>query len=306
MRTVAPAKINWTLEVLGRRKDGYHEIRSVMQTLGLCDEVEVRDGIGNKEHGTGSVVRAGEATLVVEGAQDVTEDDLTVKAARALEEATGRELPVAIRLVKRIPVAAGLGGGSSDAAAVLRCVDGLYGLGLPAEELAAIGARVGSDVPFFVYGGTALAEGRGEQVTPLREVAVGWLVMLAPPISVGDKTKRIYGALNDGDFSDGSRGEVLSQRLRRGEPVREEDLHNVFERVTYEVFEGLEAYGDALLAAGAEAVHLAGAGPALFVLARGEEEAREMANRVQGSGAKICVARTLSAREATAVESVNG
>ncbi len=309
MRTVAPAKINWTLEVLGRRDDGYHEIRSVMQTIDLCDEVVVRkEEGGRRKEGAGSVTLVAEGAQdvtkddpTVKAAQDVTEDDLTVKAARALEEATGRDLAVAIRLVKGIPMAAGLGGGSSDGAAVLRCVNGLYRLGLSTEELATIGAGVGSDVPFFVYGGPALVEGHGERVTRLPDVAETWLVVVAPPISVVDKTRRMYEALSHEDFSDGTRGEVLSQRLRQGEAVREESVHNLFERVAYKVFEGLETYRDALLAAGAEAAHLAGAGSALFAMARGEEEAREMANRVTLPEARVFVARTLGAREATAV-----
>ena len=302
VRTLAPAKINWTLEVVGRRDDGYHEIRSVMQTIDLCDEVEVRVGNGKAERGNGgSVIHGGAATLVVEGVHQATEDDLTLRAARALERATGRELRVVITLEKRIPVAAGLGGGSSDAAAVLRAVDRLYGLGLSGEELAAIGAGIGSDVPFFVFGGTALAEGRGERITPLPDAPPAWLVVVAPPIRIREKAKRMYEALSADDFTDGQRTEALAERLRQGELVRGQDLYNVFERAAYESFAGLAADRDALLDAGPEAIQLTGAGPALFAVFGTRGEGAAVADALAGSDARVLVARTMGAAEATAV-----
>src|SRR5439155_22921137 len=117
--------------------------------------------------GAGESVVTGSVTLAVEGEHQASRDDLTFRAVQALEEVEGRQSPVAIRLVKRIPVGAGLGGGSSDAAAVLRTVNVLFDLGYCAERLTGIAAAVGSDVAFFLYGGTALAEGRGEQITLL-------------------------------------------------------------------------------------------------------------------------------------------
>jgi len=166
-----------------------------------------------------------------------------------------------IRLDKRIPVAAGLGGGSSDAAAALRGLNKLWKLGRSDAQLAEAGAGLGSDVPFFLYGGTALAEGRGERVTPLLAPPPVWLVLLAPPFELPAKTKRMYAALTPTDFSDGSRTEALVGRIRGGGPVDDSGLYNVFERVAYEVFAGLDAYRDALLMAGARHVHLAGLGP---------------------------------------------
>jgi 4-diphosphocytidyl-2-C-methyl-D-erythritol kinase len=287
VRTVAPAKINWTLEVLGRRDDGYHEIRSVMQTIDLCDEVS-----GKKSSSSIFETTQGEP---------LSDNDLMVRAARALEERLGRPLPAYIRVEKRIPVASGLGGGSSDAAAVLRLLDRLYSLRLLREEVAEVAACLGSDVPFFVYGGTAVVEDWGERVTPLADVPGTWFVILTPPVSVPEKTKRMYEALEESDFSDGSRGQVLSQRLRRGKAVREEDLYNVFERVAYTMFERLETYRDALLSAGAKAAHLAGAGPALFDLTNSAAAAKGLAERLQAQGAKVVVTRTMIAREATAV-----
>ncbi len=149
----AYAKINLTLEVLGRREDGYHDIVSILQTIDLHD------------------------TLTLEPAQDMAlecdqselegPDNLVLKAAALLREATGCHQGARLKLQKGIPLAAGLGGGSSDAAAALLGLSRLWGLGLSAEKLMPLAAKLGSDVPFFLYGGTAMAQGRGEIVRPL-------------------------------------------------------------------------------------------------------------------------------------------
>ena len=159
MRLAAHAKINLTLEVLGMRPDGYHDLRSVVTTIPLHDDVELLDA------------SAGEVTVVMVGdGMEVPrvpcETNLAVRAARALQEACGVTRGVHIRIVKRISVGAGLGGGSADAAAVLNGLNELWGLGLPKERLCAIGAGVGSDVPALVLGGVVLMEGRGERVRP--------------------------------------------------------------------------------------------------------------------------------------------
>lgn len=292
MRTVAPAKINWTLEVLGRRGDGYHEIRSVIQTIDLCDVVYLE--------------AADKLSLEVSGEHEATEDDLALKAARALAERVGRELPAAIRIEKRIPVAAGLGGGSSDAAALLRCMNCFHSLGLSQEELAAIGAGVGSDVPFFVFGGTALVEGRGERVTPLRDMAEKWAVLIVPPVAPVEKTERMYAALTQADFGDGSGTQAAMEAIQAGLTLDDWLITNVFERAAYEVFHDLAAYRYALVKAGASAVYLAGSGPGLFALAKDGGTARETAKRVKPDGGRVHAARTLRAREATGVEPVNG
>ena len=151
----APAKLNLFLHILGRRPDGYHELQTCFQFVDLCDDIhlEVRhDGIVHR----------------VEGAAGVAEEaDLCVRAARALQAATGCRLGANIRVVKRIPMGAGLGGGSSDAATCLVALDRLWGLGLGAARLAALGLALGADVPVFVHGRAAFAEGVGERLTPL-------------------------------------------------------------------------------------------------------------------------------------------
>ena len=281
MKLFAPAKINWTLEVLGRREDGYHEVRTVLQAIDLCDILEFGPGEGVR--------------LEVEGPHEALEDDLVLRAAALLDGGGGRG--ARIRLTKRIPVAAGLGGGSSDAAAAVRGLSEVWGLGRSDEELTELAAQLGSDVPFFLVGGTALAEGRGERVTPLPDAALAWLVVVVPPIALADKTKRMYGALTPSDFTDGSRTVALAERLRAGMPLRDADLYNAFERAAYAVIEGLDVYRGALLAAGAGRVHLAGAGPALFALAADEAAARAMLSRLRAPGGEAFAARTLTAAE---------
>jgi len=300
VRTLAPAKINWTLEVLGKRVDGYHEIKSVMQTITLCDEIEVtKKEEGSGKLGAGESVVTGSVTLAVEGEHQASRDDLTFRAVQALEEVEGRQSPVAIRLVKRIPVGAGLGGGSSDAAAVLRTVNVLFDLGYCAERLTGIAAAVGSDVAFFLHGGTALAEGRGEQITLLPDVPPTWLVLIAPAIRMPDKTKRMYEALKPEDFTDGERSEALTARVRASEPIDVASLYNSFERVAYECFAGLAIYRDALFSAGAPSVHLAGAGPALFGVFASREDAEAVADKIKIG--RAVVARTPGAEPATRV-----
>ncbi len=290
MRLYAPAKINWTLEVLGpsQRNPGYHEVRTVMQTIDLCDVVDLAPGQ--------------ELSLDVEGQAGTPEDELVLAAARRLGEHAGCPLGARIRLTKRIPVAAGLGGGSSDAAAALRGLSRLWELGYDRGRLAEIAAAVGSDAPFFLYGGTALAGGRGEHVRPLPDAPQTWLVLVVPPFDLPDKTRRMYESLSPADFSDGSRSDAAAERIRRGEPLGDGDLFNAFDRVAYERFPGLDAYREALLAAGARQVHLAGSGPALFALTADETEARRIHDALRLPDGQSFAVPTIGAADALRAE----
>ncbi|MBI1884914.1 MAG: 4-(cytidine 5'-diphospho)-2-C-methyl-D-erythritol kinase [Chloroflexi bacterium] len=287
MRVYAPAKINWTLEVLGRRDDGYHEVRSVMQTIDLCDVLDFAP--------------AEALSLQGGGEYEPGEDDLILKAAGALGlEGQG----AAIRLGKKIPLASGLGGGSSDAAATLRGLGHARGLTLSQNQLAEVAAGLGSDVPFFTHGGTALVEGRGERVTPLPDAPPAWLVLAVPPLTVTGKTATMYRNLSPSAFSDGSFTRRFVQRLEEG-AIDEQSMRNAFEGVAYALFPDLARYRAALLdaaGAGARPVHLAGSGPALFVLAREEQEARRIHQDLRLPGGESFVCRTLTAAEALRVE----
>jgi 4-diphosphocytidyl-2-C-methyl-D-erythritol kinase len=301
MRTIAPAKINWTLEVLGRRDDGYHEIRSVMQTIDLCDELSA-------ERSSMSVFET------VEGRQ-LAEDDLIVRAAKALEDRVSRALPVRIRVEKRIPLASGLGGGSSDAAATLRLLNHLHGIGLSSEDLAGVGAAVGSDVPFFVYGGTALVEGRGERVTPLPDVATAWFTIVVPTVNLPDKTQGMYARLTAADYTNGSPTNRVAATVSSGRRVNEIDTVNVFDRHTHDIVDGLEHLSHGMYMEELCEVHAVGAGPSIFAYCDNSATADSLAeytelltgdaraSKVPDSFLKAdtFVARTLTAVEATAV-----
>jgi 4-diphosphocytidyl-2-C-methyl-D-erythritol kinase len=287
LTTVAPAKINWTLEVLGKRDDGYHEIRSVMQTIELHDELSFEPS---------------DAIEVTYEGQEAPEGDLVARAAEAFAERTGGH-GARISVRKRVLEAAGLGGGSSDAAATLRGLNQLWGVGSMDERLAEMGSELGSDVAFFSHGGTALAEGRGERVTPLPDAPQAWLVLLVPAISLPAKTRAMYSTLRAEDFTDGSRTAALVERLATEDGIEDGSLCNAFERAAYEHFPGLGKFRDWLIEAGAGSVHLCGAGPALFALASGEPEARAIRGRLnrQRHGERVHVVRTVGPTEATLV-----
>jgi 4-diphosphocytidyl-2-C-methyl-D-erythritol kinase len=173
----APAKLNLFLHVVGRRPDGYHRLQTLFQILDLADKVSiaVRDD--------GQITRAGSSYSVA------AEDDLAVRAARALQGATGTGLGADLRIRKRIPLGGGLGGGSSDAATVLLALNSLWGCRLSLDQLSQIGLPLGADVPVFVQGSSAWAEGVGEQLTPV-ELPEAWYLIIHP--GVGVSTREIF------------------------------------------------------------------------------------------------------------------
>lgn len=179
MRYPAPAKLNLFLHVTGRRADGFHDLETVFQIVDLCDEVEVRT------RDDGAIVRdpAPEDPVLAALAD---EEDLTVRAARLLQQAAGVRKGASIHVTKRIPSGGGLGGGSSDAATVLRALNEQWGLGWSHQRLAELGLALGSDVPVFVHGRSAFASGRGERLTPV-ELPPRWFLIVHPDVSVSTR-----------------------------------------------------------------------------------------------------------------------
>ena len=167
----APAKLNLFLHVTGRRADGFHDLQTLFQLIDLCDDIAItvrEDGVIERAAGPPEVP---------------AEDDLVVRAARALQAATGTALGASLKVTKRIPMGGGLGGGSSDAATTLLALNQLWGTGLTPGKLAALALGLGSDVPVFVAGSSAWAEGRGEHLTPV-ELPERWFVVIHPPVHV--------------------------------------------------------------------------------------------------------------------------
>lgn len=263
----AYAKINLTFEVLGKRRDGYHEIITVMQAINLCDVLafEPHDGI----------------QLACDVAELVSPNNLVYKAATLMQGLARGSRGVAITLSKGIPLASGLGGGSSNAAMTLQVLNEMWSVNLPHKRLIDVAAQLGSDVPFFVSGrSTALATGRGEKVQVLPSPAKSWLVLLRPPIELANKTREMYAHLDPAGFTTGEHARRLASSIRAGERISNRRCFNVFDPLSLSVFPGLDHYRREFLAAGASEVHLAGAGPTLFTLvgrkADGEEILRQL------------------------------
>ncbi|MCY4638898.1 MAG: 4-(cytidine 5'-diphospho)-2-C-methyl-D-erythritol kinase [Chloroflexi bacterium] len=286
LELVAPAKLNLALEVLGPRGDGYHEIDTVLTTIDLCDQVRLRP----RPRGAGlSVAVSGPHASGIDSGSE-----LAGAAARALAEASGRQPDLHIEVEKRVPHPAGLGGASSDAAAVLRGLDALWELGWDGERLAALAASLGSDVPFFLAGGAARAAGRGERIEPLPDLRPLSMLVLVPPVpEAPGKTARRYAALTARDYSGGERSRRLAHRLARRAPPPAGDLVNAFEAAVERSEPELVAHYAAYRAAGAPTLHLCGAGPAVYVLVHERAKRAELAEAFRARGALVIPARTL-------------
>ena len=280
LRLSCRAKINLTLEIIGERPDGYHEIASVMQALDLHDTLELQplDGL----------------SFTCSQPELAGEDNLVLKAARLLQSATGAREGAHLHLVKRIPVAAGLGGGSSDAAEALRGLNLLWGKPLSFAELVALAGQVGSDVPFFLFDGTALVTGRGEKVEPLPPMPPRWVVLVVPSVIIPGKTGYLYSLLSPNDYSRGAATAAVVESLRRGLSPDPSFLTNAFQAVALRHFPEIRRWHDRLLCLGASRVWLAGSGPALFTLPADEALAKELAQMVQCEGGRAFVTRTVS------------
>jgi 4-diphosphocytidyl-2-C-methyl-D-erythritol kinase len=298
----ACAKINLGLAVLGRRPDGYHELRTIFQTISLADRLEIRLIPARREvllDTTGFEVPAGKENLAARAAE-VALEELKLRAQ------------VEIMLDKRIPPASGLGGASSDAAAVLRAVCLLAGRTLPPECLLRLAAALGSDVPFFLYGGKALGLGRGEEVYPLPEGPRRHCVLLFP--GEGMSTAEAYRSLHRPPLTPGSTGPTIEWAEKIGwfcgavneGPERASGskwrfesfrIENDFEPSVFRKFPILAQSKKILLRAGAETASLSGSGSAVYGLFGDSSKARRAAQQLQGRAKHVFLARTVSRRE---------
>jgi len=280
----APAKLNLTLEVLGERQDGFHEIRSVIQTVNLCDSLRFQLG-QNMEFKSDTPDWAPEKSLIS-------------KASSLIREATGCTKGVTIEVDKRIPLESGLGGDSSGAAAVLSGLNKLWELGLSRDELVKLAAQLGSDVAFFLYGGTALVEGRGEVVTPLPSFPHMWVVLVVPHVPrLMGKTERLYASLKANHYTDGQITERLVDKLKADREFVPSLLFNTFENVAFARFSEIGVYRGHIVKIGAAHVHLAGSGPALFTLVKDKTQAEELHIRFQQQALECFLTDTLATIE---------
>lgn len=274
------AKVNLALEVLGKRSDGYHEIATVLQAVDLFDRLKVE--------------AADTLSLQTDDPGLPTDDDnLVMRAARLLQKASGVQAGARIRLEKRIPVAAGLGGGSSDAAATLSGLSRLWALRWPRARLQELAVELGMDVPFFLGPGRAVARGRGERIEALPGGGGYALVLVNPrtPLS----TREVYGRVPAGWHASpiGTARVIEALRARNVEKIAAA-LTNNLERVVEPVLPAIGRMKAALLAAGALGAIMSGSGPTVFGMARSLDHARQIRSRVSRAGWACWAVRTNS------------
>ncbi|GCF07087.1 4-(cytidine 5'-diphospho)-2-C-methyl-D-erythritol kinase [Dictyobacter arantiisoli] len=277
------AKINLTLDVLGKRPDGYHELATLMQTIDLYDTICL------------SRIDEDRVDMVCNVPELSNENNLVIHAAQAIRQKLGLRQGLAIELHKRIPVAAGLGGGSSNAAAVLQALQQWWQLPLSQDDLWQMAADLGSDVPFFLTGGLALCEGRGEKIVPqvanLPE-AWRWLLLVKPAIGVSTAT--VFRQLTASDYSTGSWSRAVQAALQNQQPLFSSDLHNCLERGVLEQYAEVAQARAAVLHAGASNVRLSGSGPSLFSFFPTLTEAALVQHQLQTQGYEVYLTRALT------------
>jgi 4-diphosphocytidyl-2-C-methyl-D-erythritol kinase len=272
----SPAKINLCLSVLGRRPDGYHDVEMLMQMVGLSDYVTVSIG------GRGISVRCDS------GAVPSGEGNIAWKAAAEMLRITGNKVGLEIEIKKNIPVAAGLGGGSGNAAAVLAATNRLLGMGLDRGQLAEIGAGIGMDVPFFFYGPTAIARGRGEILTKLAPLKRFRVLLVNPGFETS--TAWVYNNVNLRLTKKAGCNKISSLNLR----TIITRLHNDLESVTAAAHPVINRIKSALLDAGAVGALMSGSGPTVFGIFKAETVCRDAADRLSREGWKIYPVETLT------------
>ncbi len=282
----ANAKINMTLDILGKRPDGFHEVSMVMQEISLHDHLAME----RSEKGIS-------LSISIEGQKGTLPEDetnLCWKAAALVQQEYGLEDGVEIHLTKRIPMAAGLAGGSADAAAVLEGMNQLFGLDMDEKRLCELGARLGSDIPFCIMGGTMLATGRGEILTRLPDFPETQVVLAKP--SVGVSTAWAYQTYDAGYEGPHPDTESMLEAIRQGDKAKAAALLcNVLEGVTVKKHGIIEEYKSLMLDHGAMAAMMSGSGPTVFALARDEANAREILHALEEMDPTVyaCRAKTL-------------
>ncbi len=274
----AYAKINLCLEVLGDRPDGYHEVRMIMQSLALSDTVIITEGKGI------------ELTTDSE-ALKVKEENLAYQAAKLLAQKYNVKPDIHIELQKNIFIGAGLAGGSTDAAAVLRGLNRFWGLSLCREELERIAADLGMDVPFCVGGGTALAKGRGELIIPVPDMPFT-LVIIARPRNLAVSTTWAYTNYDPGRVVQTPCAWAVMDHLRHGGAAITPFMGNVLETVTIPAHPEIASIKAAMLGAGAYYAMMSGSGPTVFALAHDRDTANKIFKRLNDFDVEKAVTTT--------------
>lgn len=270
---LAPAKINLSLEILGKRRDGFHELVSVMQEVTLCDELAISP--------------ANELRLEVQGECGPVSDNLALRAANLLRRSTETGRGASMTLRKRIPVGAGLGGGSSDAATALIALNRLWESGHDCRALLGMASALGSDVPFFLTGGTALVTGRGEHVFPLSFPGTAWYLLTNPSIHVS--TAKVFAALRRSDWSSG--GQTLEVARCLGAGAGAPTGVNGLTRALFHLYPAAEGCFRAAERLAPDRTWVSGSGPTIVSQFPGRPEAEEASVRLRRLGYTTFVVR---------------
>lgn len=277
----AYAKINLTLDVIAKRPDGYHDLKMIMQTVSLCDNIAVRIGTGD-----------GIKTISNLGYLPDDDRNIAVKAARAFFDATGIECDgVHIAIEKSIPVAAGLAGGSADGAAVLRALNKLYETNLSVEKLCEIGLNVGADVPFCICGGTMLAEGVGEILTPLSPIPPCYVVLCKP--GYGMSTAKVFGSLKVDEIKKHPNTDEVIYALNGGDVSRiAKNMYNVLEEIVAAEKTDISKIEEVLIEHGALGAVMSGSGSTTFGVFDNEDMAQSAYNTLKRKYKETYIAKT--------------
>lgn len=281
----AYAKINLALQVVGKRRDGFHEVAMIMQSVSLHDTVTL------------SLRRTGISLVCDNPALPCDNSNLAFRAAALLRQECGVAEGVHIELTKRIPMAAGLAGGSSDAAAVLRGLNDLWDLAISPNELEILAARLGSDVPFCLWGGTTLATGRGEILESLPDFAGYGVVLANPPLQVS--TAWVYGNFQPGTLQRSPGIPALRRAIEQKDlQAVARQLYNDLESVSVPAHPQIADIKRKLASAGAAGVLMSGSGPTVFALTNDLISAHQLAGRVSlESGVSVFIAETVAREE---------
>lgn len=283
----APAKINLSLDVLYKRPDGYHEVEMVMTTVDLSDRIglEIRNDGEIYLHSTNGFIPDDHRNLAFQAAQ-LLKNTYNVRAG------------VSITIDKEIPIAAGLAGGSSDAAATLRGLNELWKLNLSLDTLAELGAKIGSDVSFCVYGGTALATGRGEEIQQLPSPPPCWVVLAKPKLGVS--TAQVYGALNLDEVEHPNTKQMIQAIEEKDYNLMCQSIGNVLETVTFKLNPEVVMLKEQMKRFGADAVLMSGSGPTVFGLVDSESRIGRIYNGLRGFCEEVYAVRIVGERNSLA------
>ena len=276
----APAKINLSLDVLHKREDGFHELEMVMTSIDLADHLTLKSLPEDK-----IVIQSNNGFLPLD------QRNHAYKAALLVKETFGIQLGVEMLIKKKIPIAAGLAGGSSDAAATLRGLNQLWKLGLSLDELAVLGAQVGSDVPYCVYGGTAFATGRGEKIERLNDIPQCWVVLVKP--KKGISTGTVFSALSYETLQHPATRSMLSAIENQDYLKMTQLTGNALEETSIIRQPAIEKIKQKMLLFGADTALMSGSGPTIFALCHKYSRAQRVYNGLKGFCNEVYLVRTL-------------